>query len=180
MDLSPTFKPIYTSKHSRTEESPSDQALINNLALQPHPEGGYYKETYRSAQQVPVPWTKNTREENRTRSASSSIIYLLTPGSSIGAFHLNLAQTAHIWHHGRGRYFVIHPDRMRGAKARIETFLVGPDAQHGEQRQWVVEGGKYKASFLLPDRAEEEKKNESSSGLFIREVSFLLFQLAVS
>jgi predicted cupin superfamily sugar epimerase len=36
-------------------------------------------------------------------------------------------------------------------KARVETFLVGPDVLKGERLQWIVEGGKYKASFLLDD-----------------------------
>lgn len=34
-------------------------------------------------------------------------------------------------------------------KARVETFVVGPDVERGEREQWIVEGGKYKASFLL-------------------------------
>jgi hypothetical protein len=39
-----------------------------------------------------------------------------------------------------------------GAKARVETFVVGGDlVGAGERVQWIVEGGKYKASFLLED-----------------------------
>lgn len=37
------------------------------------------------------------------------------------------------------------------AKARIESFVVGHDIEHGERLQWVVDGGKFKASYLLPD-----------------------------
>jgi predicted cupin superfamily sugar epimerase len=40
-----------------------------------------------------------------------------------------------------------------GAKARVETFVVGGDVLAGEKLQWIVEGGKYKASFLLEDAA---------------------------
>ncbi|GAB7338322.1 hypothetical protein MBLNU457_4632t1 [Dothideomycetes sp. NU457] len=39
--------------------------------------------------------------------------------------------------------------KSRNAKARIETFIVGTDVEKGERVQWIVEGGKYKASFLL-------------------------------
>lgn len=117
-----------------------------------------------------APETYDAKEENETRSESSSMLYLLTPDSSKGAFHRNLAQTVHTWHHGRGRYIVIHASQ-EGTKARIETFLVGPDGQRGERQQWMVEGGKYKASFLLPDASGKEG-SESSKGLLISEVSF--------
>jgi predicted cupin superfamily sugar epimerase len=40
-----------------------------------------------------------------------------------------------------------------GGKARVETFVVGGDVLAGERLQWIVEGGKYKASFLLEDDA---------------------------
>lgn len=76
----------------------------------------------------------------------------------------------HIWQRGRGRYVIIHADEVDGsvenAKARVETFVVGPNVEAGERMQWVVEGGKYKAYFLLPD----EPEGETSSGLLISEV----------
>jgi hypothetical protein len=39
----------------------------------------------------------------------------------------------------------------------------------GEKRQWVVEGGKYKALYLLPEADE----NQTSGGLLTSEVSRL-------
>lgn len=51
-------------------------------------------------------------------------------------------------------------------KARVETFVVGLDVEAGERVQWVVEGGKYKASWLLPD---VEGGEESEEGLLISE-----------
>lgn len=62
---------------------------------------------------------------------------------------------------------IIHADRVqKGEKARIETFVVGHNIQNGETLQWVVEGGKYKASFLLPDVDD----SSTSEGLLISEV----------
>lgn len=49
---------------------------------------------------------------------------------------------------GRGRYVLIHADE-EGEKKRVESFLVGKDVSGGERAVWIVEGGKYKASFLL-------------------------------
>lgn len=86
---------------------------------------------------------------------------------------LILDSTVHTLHKGRARYVIIHADevfngiRPKG-EARIETYVVGQDVVAGEQLQWVVEGGKYKASFLLPD---EEDGKESRDGCLISEVS---------
>lgn len=77
----------------------------------------------------------------------------------------------HTLHRGRGRYVIIHEDeRKEGEKARVETFVVGLDIHGGERVQWLVEGGKYKASFLMPD----EHGGSESEGLLISEVSNFL------
>lgn len=44
-----------------------------------------------------------------------------------------------------------------GGKVRVEVFRVGLDVANGERVQWVVEGGKYKASFLLSSGDAEEE-----------------------
>jgi len=72
----------------------------------------------------------------------------------------------HTLHRGRGQYVLIHADEedeSSGGK-RIETFTVGQDVLKGEKLQWIVEGGKYKASFLLPDG-----EDGTSDGLLISE-----------
>ncbi|KAK5110024.1 hypothetical protein LTR62_006391 [Meristemomyces frigidus] len=121
-----------------------------------------------------------------TRHASTSIHYLLTPSQPLGAFHRNRGRTIHTLHHGRGRYVIIHADEIASpscakgyggpsdlaeserwvGKARVETFVVGSDVLRGERVQWIVEGGKYKASFLLADDAEGGRE---SGGLLISE-----------
>lgn len=49
---------------------------------------------------------------------------------------------------GRGVYVLIHGDEA-GEKKRVESFVVGRGLERGERAVWVVEGGKYKGSFLL-------------------------------
>ena len=160
--ISPFFTPTPT-----TDETPSISDLITKLGLQKHPEGGYFRETDRDPLRVPNPFRSTSSNDDSTRSASTTIYYLLTPGSPTGHFHRNKGRTVHTLHSGRGRYVIIHADeRGNGEKARIETFVVGHDIHGGEKVQWLVEGGKYKASFLLPD-AEERSGSE---GLLISEV----------
>lgn len=43
--------------------------------------------------------------------------------------------------------------------------MVGPNVKKGERLQWIVEGGKFKASFLLPD----VDGGDGSEGLLISE-----------
>ncbi|KAF1350048.1 RmlC-like cupin domain-containing protein [Delphinella strobiligena] len=114
------------------------------------------------------------RKNDSTRNASTSIHYLVTPASPLGAFHRNRGRTVHTLHRGRGRYVIIHADEVMPAydthhritqKARVETFIVGQNTEKGERLQWIVEGGKYKASYLLPD----VEGGEESEGLLISE-----------
>lgn len=50
---------------------------------------------------------KDASEGQKTRNASTSIHYLLTPESPMGAFHRNRGRTIHTLHRGRGRYVII-------------------------------------------------------------------------
>lgn len=163
------------SRLSRGHDSAALQKIVAELKLQRHPEGGYYVETDRDPLRVPNPFLPSNgdaspNDNDTTRSASTTIFYLLTPSSPRGVFHTNKARTVHTLHRGRGRYVVIHPDERRQSnnKARVETFVVGSNVEKGEKLQWIVEGGKYKASFLLPD----EEKGSESGGLLISEVCY--------
>ena len=134
--------------------------IIRTLKLQSHIEGGHFAETDRSKFQ-----------------ASTTIFYLLSPGSPVGHFHRNKGRTIHTLHRGRGRYVVTHADEVDGqpeGRARVETFVVGQDVVEGEKLQWIVEGGKFKASFLLEDAGEAE----SRGGLLISETVVPGFEFA--
>ena len=169
------LRPYFTSSSHATESTQS-QKLITQLHLQSHPEGGYFIETDRDALRIPNPFRAGnvsshsgpaTTNDDSTRSASTTIYYLLTPANPKGSFHRNKGRTVHTLHQGRGRYVIIHADeRAEGQPARIESFVVGHDIENGERLQWVVEGGKYKASFLLPDK----EGTSESGGLLISEV----------
>ena len=150
-------------------EPPGVQSLIAKLGLQKHPEGGYFVETDRDTLLVPNPFQdagQGSGDSDPTRHASTTIFYHLTPAHPMGVFHRNKGRTMHTLHKGRGRYVILH-DAEAGQKARIETFLVGQNVLGGERLQWMVDGNKYKASFLLPD---VEGGNVSHDGLLISEV----------
>ncbi|KAL5355132.1 RmlC-like cupin domain-containing protein [Aspergillus floccosus] len=139
-----------------TTEPPSVQKLIRSLGLEPHIEGGYFVETDRDKQKVALTSNEDVRAVQPNGSASpdnkrhliTSIFYCLTPRSPIGAFHRNQSRTVHTLHRGRGTYVTLTP---KDDGVDIETFAVGHDVTKGERLQWIVEGGSYKASYLLPD-----------------------------
>ncbi|KEQ60084.1 uncharacterized protein M437DRAFT_54982 [Aureobasidium melanogenum CBS 110374] len=185
----PPLRPVYEPKDSSAprNESPHLAKLISTLHLQQHIEGGYFVETDRDANRVPNPFLNTSPSASdseqttfytstgATRNASTSIHYLLTPESPMGAFHRNRGRTIHTLHRGRGRYVIIHADEVMPeydshsgirSKARVETFIVGQNVEKGEKLQWIVDGGKYKSSFLLPLEDEDPTNNE---GLLISE-----------
>ncbi|OAL52621.1 hypothetical protein IQ07DRAFT_585777 [Pyrenochaeta sp. DS3sAY3a] len=164
LNLKPSFIP-----GAQTQESPSTASLISHLALERHIEGGYFAEIDRNPLIIPNPFlapasTSPSKGPSTTsttftattpfsgdnhRNASTSIFYLLTPVTPQGHFHRNKGRTVHTLIQGRGVYVLIHADED-GAKKRVESFVVGHAVEKGERSVWIVEGGKYKASFLLP------------------------------
>jgi predicted cupin superfamily sugar epimerase len=141
---------------THTTESSSTASIISALNLEKHVEGGYFAEIDRDPLTIPNPFSLETSYktttakplsgDNSLRNASTSIYYLLTPVAPQGHFHRNRGRTVHTVIEGRGRYVLIHADE----DCRVESFVVGKDVAKGEKAVWIVEGGKYKASFLLP------------------------------
>lgn len=78
---------------------------IKHLALQRHPEGGYYKEVFRSAQQV------NRSGEKTHRKACTSIYYLLE-GEDYSGFHRILSDE--VWYFHKGNPLHIHVINEQG------------------------------------------------------------------
>jgi len=72
---------------------------VTKLGLQPHPEGGYYREVYRSADEV-----SETKSE-RKKSAVTSIYYLLEK-SDFSSFHR--ISSDEIWYFHKGDALIIH------------------------------------------------------------------------
>ncbi len=112
------------------------QRLIAELRLTPHPEGGYFRETYRAAERV-------TNGRGTSRSALTSILFLLT-ADVFSAFHRLTADEA--WHFYRGDPIAIEILENDGSHRRVELASGGP-------WQTVVAGGAAFASHVLGDYA---------------------------
>jgi len=84
---------------------------INKLNLQPHPEGGFYKEVFRS--QIDV----TTANNSKVKQAITSIYYLLE-GNDYSGFHR--LKSDEIWYFHKGSQLHIHVLDNAGLLQSIE------------------------------------------------------------
>ena len=109
------------------------EAIITRLKLEPHPEGGYFKETYRSEQYIPASGLPDNYGAPR---CFSTCIYFLLTADAFSAFHRVRQDEA--WHFYLGSPLKIHAIDPSG---NYRETLIGSDLDNGEVPQHVVPGG---------------------------------------
>lgn len=106
---------------------------IEKLRLEPHPEGGYYRQTYRAelmiGEEVLPPVFCGDR-------AVATAIYFLLAGENFSAFHR--LRSDEMWHFYAGGTLAVHVIEENGKHSEI---LLGSDADDGEVFQAVVKAG---------------------------------------
>ena len=101
-------------------ELPSAGAIIARLGLQPHPEGGHYRETFR-----------DSRLDANGRSLSTAIYFLLARGERS---HWHRIDAVEVWH-----YYAGHPLTLQIADDRGQrSITLGPDLAAGHAPQVIV------------------------------------------
>ncbi len=103
--------------------------IIKLLDLIPHPEGGFYRETYRSDLFIPDGVIK---EFKGGRNCTTSIYYMLT-SDSFSSFHR--IRQDEIWHYYLGDAIRIH---MLSDSGETQSVLLGTDFKRGQLPQHVV------------------------------------------
>jgi predicted cupin superfamily sugar epimerase len=107
--------------------------IIRILQLQPHPEGGHYRETFRDPRTI-----------DGKRAASTAIYFLLARGERSHWHRVDAVETWH-WHAGAPLLLEI----AEGATRR--KIMLGPDLAAGERPQGVVPSGAWQAAQSLGD-----------------------------
>lgn len=107
--------------------------IISLLDLQPHPEGGYYRETFRD--------TANAGPGGR---AASTLIYFLLEAGNISHWHK--VDAAEIWH-----YYVGAPLQLDISEdgRTVATHTLGSALAQGERPQAVVPPGAWQSARSL-------------------------------
>jgi hypothetical protein len=123
---------------------------IHHLDLQPHPEGGYYRQTYRA--HLSLPKSGLPPEFSGPRPASTAIYFLLKAGD-FSAFHR--LRSDELWHFYSGSSVLVHVIAPDGAYSSIH---LGPNPEAGEAFQSVVMAGCWFASEIAPQIAENDAR----------------------
>jgi uncharacterized protein len=115
------------------EEADQARALINTLGLQPHPEGGYFRETYRSKEGA----TGLPERYKGSRVFSTAILFLLPAGSKS---RLHRLKSDELWHFHLGGPLKVVEISPEG---KLTETLMGPELGQGQVFQHAVPAGSW-------------------------------------
>lgn len=122
--------------------------LVAKLNLQPHPEGGFFKEIYRSEELINKDSLPN--RFNGARNYCTSIYFLL---SNLDKSHFHKIKSDEIWHFYSGTTIILH---MLDTEGNYKCVKVGNNLERDEVPQAVVPHGVWfaaevedKTSFAL-------------------------------
>lgn len=120
----------------------SHQQLIQQYNLLPHPEGGWYKQTYKSAENISA--AALPERFGGDRPFSTAIYFLLEKGN-FSAFHR--IKSDECWHFYQGDPLEIYILQNTG---ELTTVTLGNDIGKGQLFQYVVPAGCWFASRPAP------------------------------
>lgn len=112
--------------------------IAKQLGLQPHPEGGYYKEVYRSVGVIQQAAIDGVFSGDRNYATS---IYFMLVGGNFSAFHR--IKSDELWHFYDGDACTVYVIHLNG---EFEAIHLGRDIANGEVYQAVVPAGAWFAS----------------------------------
>lgn len=104
--------------------------FVKHLRLQPHPEGGFFKETYRSNGIISL--AQLSGDFNGDRNYSTAIYFLLQKGD-YSAFHR--ISSDECWHFYEGGTLLVH---IIDEEGRYSCVRLGRKIEEGETFQFVV------------------------------------------
>lgn len=113
-------------------ESLTAQDVIELLGLEPHPEGGHYRETFRDAREIDG------------RSAGTAIYFLLAEGE-ISRWHRVDATEIWHWHAGAPLELII------AGEGRRTAHILSENLRAGDKPQGVVPAGAWQSARSLGD-----------------------------
>jgi predicted cupin superfamily sugar epimerase len=119
--------------HDRTSSGKKVKEIIAKYQLTPHPEGGFYTETYRSPEVIPV----HCLPEGfmGTRNVCTAILYLLGENDFSALHRIRQDKMWHFYLGGALRLITISPE------GKLTKVLLGQNMAAGEYVQYVVPAG---------------------------------------
>jgi predicted cupin superfamily sugar epimerase len=117
--------------------------LIQKYNLKPHPEGGWYKQTYKSSEQIPA---DSLPARFGAKRAFSTAIYFLLEKGNFSAFHR--IKSDECWHFYAGDPLLIYIIEQDG---ELKVISLGNDPEKGQSFQYVVPANCWFASLPAPE-----------------------------
>jgi predicted cupin superfamily sugar epimerase len=121
------------------------QEIIDQLELKPHPEGGFFRETYRSEGRISA---DQLRDEFKGAHNYSTCIYFLLTSGNFSAFHR--IKQDEIWHFYSGSPIHLHSISKDGVYHKVR---IGNRLEKGEVPQYVVPSGNWFAAEVSDSNA---------------------------
>jgi predicted cupin superfamily sugar epimerase len=123
----------------------SARDVIRLLDLEPHPEGGHFREMFRD---VPPPYPPPLAGEGREgvgRAASTAIYFLLARGERS---HWHRVDATEVWHFYAGAPLALE---VASAPGRYQRVTLGNNLAAGERPQAIVPAHAWQAAQTLGD-----------------------------
>lgn len=117
------------------------EKIIELLQLNKHPEGGYYREIYRSKEVIPEDALPERFAGSRNFGTS---IYFLLSKNDISAWHR--IKQDEIWHHYEGSQVLMHTIDTKGKHAKQ---LIGKEIEIGAMPQLLIKQGTWMAAEII-------------------------------
>ncbi len=117
------------------------EEIIKHLDLLPHPEGGYYKETYRSVGNINADSLAGNYKGKRSYSTS---IYFLLTSTEFSAFHK--IKQDEIWHFHEGSPIRLHTISEEG---NHQEYCIGTNFLEDQKPQLIVPGNHWFAASVI-------------------------------
>jgi predicted cupin superfamily sugar epimerase len=119
------------------------EAVIKHLSLRPHPEGGYYLETYRCGETLEK--SALPHRFGGERNVSTAIYYLLEKGNFSALHRIKSDEIFHFYLGFPVEILVISPD------GKAHTAIIGNDIAAGQVPQFVVPKNSIQGLRVVPD-----------------------------
>ena len=113
--------------------SPTADEVIAHLELKPHPEGGWFRETFRD------------EPGHKDRPHATAILFLLRAGE---VSHWHRVDVVEMWHWYRGAPLLLEVADDDGVR---QQFKLGSDILDGEHPQGLVPAGAWQSARSLGD-----------------------------
>jgi predicted cupin superfamily sugar epimerase len=108
-------------------------AIVHQFGLKPHPEGGWYRETFR-----------DTEVDSDGRPRSTAIYYMLEAGETSEWHRVTDATEVWHWHAGAPMVITVSPNGHDASAHRL-----GPNFMDNETPQFVVPAGWWQTATTL-------------------------------